>query len=305
MGAARAAEVREMVQMNLDNRNKRGEVVRGFRRIFSISIPATMVASATLAIVFALALDGCSKHENKDIASVASSQPSQEIAPAPVLPSPTPAPTNDAKTEKKPKPKRPSTVAFKDDGYGVSFRYPRKYKLLTPEKGKESSEELAAMPMNFAQPGGMNVAGVELTRGEAVPFLNVNVNKGLTANQCQMFAVPEQSTASNTPTETEDESGVKKVNVRGADFSKVETTTDLLEARYYHHFEPGADKDSSLCYEVVLGVVQPEDSTKQVDSTAMFTQLERILGTLKIKPEITPTETASVPSQPLTTEKPQ
>jgi hypothetical protein len=286
-----------MVQMNLDNRNKRGEVVRGFRRIFSISIPATMVASATLAIVFALALDGCSKHENKDSASVASRQPSQgEIAPAPVLPSPTPAPTNEAKAEKKPKPKRPSTVAFKDDGYGVSFRYPRKYKLLTPEKGKESSEELAAMPMNFAQPGGVNVAGVELTRGEAVPFLNVNVNKGLTADQCQMFAVPEQSTASNTASETDDESGVKKVNVRGADFSKVETMTDLLEARYYHHFEPGADKDSGLCYEVVLGVVQPEDSTKQVDSTAMFAQLERILGTLKIKPEITPTETASVPS---------
>src|SRR5689334_7234577 len=105
MGAARAAEVREMVQMNLDNRNKRSEVVRGFRRIFSISIPATMVASATLAIVFALALDGCSKHENKQNTSVASSQPSQgEIAPAPVLPSPTPIPTNEAKTDKKAKP---------------------------------------------------------------------------------------------------------------------------------------------------------------------------------------------------------
>lgn len=300
-----AAEVREMVQMNLENRNKRDEIVRGFRRIFSISIPATMVASATLAIVFALGLDGCSKHQDKQN-TVASSQPSQgEIAPAPVLPSPTPAPINDAKTEKKAKPRRPSTVGFKDSGYGVSFRYPRKYKLLTPEKGKESSEELAAMPMNFAQPGGMNVAGVELTRGEAVPFLNVNVDKGLTADQCQMFAVPEQSSSDNTPIETDDESGVKKVNVRGADFSKVETVTDQLEARYYHHFEPGADKDSGLCYEVVLGVVQPQDSSKQVDSTAMFTQLERILGTLKIKPEVTPTETASVPSQPVTTEKPQ
>ncbi|HKW76054.1 MAG TPA: hypothetical protein VJN64_11065 [Terriglobales bacterium] len=294
-----------MVQMNLENRNKR-EAVRGFRRIFSISIPATMVASATLAIVFALALDGCSKHQNKENTSVAYSQPSQgEIAPAPVLPSPTPAPTNEAKTEKKAKVRRPSTVAFKDDGYGVSFRYPRKYKLLTPEKGKESSEELAAMPMNFVQPGGVNVAGVELTRGEAVPFLNVNVNKGLTADQCQTFAVPEQSAGDQTPIDTDDESGVKKVSLRGTEFSKVETVTDQLEARYYHHFEPGADKDSGLCYEVVLGVVQPQDNSKQVDSTAMFTQLERILGTMKIKPEIASTETASVPSQPVTTEKPQ
>lgn len=295
-----------MVQMNLENRNRRDEIVKGFRRIFSISIPATMVVSATLAIVFALALDGCSKHQDKTSASVTSNQPSQgEIAPAPVLPSPTPVPANEAKTEKKSKVKRPSTVAFKDDGYGVSFRYPRKYKLLTPEKGKESSEELSAMPMNFAQPGGVNVAGVELTRGAAVPFLNVNVNKGGTSEQCQMFAVPEQSASGDTPIGTDDESGVKKVSLRGTEFSRVETVTDQLEARYYHHFEPGADKDSGLCYEVVLGVVQPQDNSKQVDSTAMFTQLERILRTVKIQPEITSTETASVPVPPVTTEKPQ
>lgn len=161
------------------------------------------------------------------------------------------------------------------------------------------------MPMNFVQPGGVNVAGVELTRGSAVPFLNVNVNKGLTSEQCQTFAFPEQWASGDTPIETDDESGVKKISLRGTEFTKVESVTDQLEARYYHHFEPGSDKDSGLCYEVVLGVVQPQDDSKQVDSTAMFTQLERILGTLKINPEIKPTETASVPAQPVTAAKPQ
>jgi hypothetical protein len=304
MAAAKAAEVSEMAQINSDNRNNIGGVFHIIRRIFTISIPATMVASATAAILFAIALDGCSKHDKNTAVTTTSANIQAETTPAPVQPAPTPSAISPL-TAKKPLVKRPTTVSFKDENYGISFRYPRKYKLLTPEKDNESVEKLASLPMNFAQPGGVNVAAVELTYGPALPFLKVSVAQGLSSEQCQMFALPEKETEAGDVGAQNNESVVQKVSIRGTEFSKVENVTDQLEARYYHHFEPVNDKNSGDCYEVVLGVSQSPDSTKQVDEAAMFKQLERILATVKIQPEIKVAETASVSAQPSKVAKPQ
>jgi hypothetical protein len=98
---------------------------------------------------------------------------------------------------------------------------------------------------------------------------------------------------------------VQKVSLRGLDFAKADEVNEQLEARYYHHFEPGADKNTGSCYEFALGISEPPESTVQVDDVAMFQQLERIFRTVKIQPEPVPTVTASLPEQPTTGTTPQ
>ena len=117
------------------------------------------------------------------------------------------------------------------------------------------------------------------------------------------MASPQSS--DETPIEPDDESGVQKVSLRGVEFAKADEVNEQLEARYYHHFEPGVDKTTGSCYEFALGISEPPESTVQVDDVAMFQQLERIFRTVKIQPEPVPTVTASLPEQPAAGSNPQ
>jgi len=262
------------------------------RRTFSLGIPATMVLSAAVAVILAVAIDGCSgKQEN------AKQNPDQtplQSAPglAVVQPSPTPSPTPLAK---KAAVKRPSTVTYKDTTYGVSFRYPLKSTMVTGEKAE-------LVPMNFSEPGGTTVAGIEL-KGNASSLFQVSVKKGLTGEQCGKFAMADPAQGSDAPIQNDDELGPSKVSVRGTEFVKAETVSDQLEARYYHHFEPNqgdsgkSGEQKGTCYEFALGVFENPENTKPVDEQALFEKLERIFHTVTIKPEIVPgTITASAPA---------
>ena len=291
-----------MTQTNSSDKKPAGGtgIVGALQRLFCINVPATMVLSATLAVVFAVALDGCSKHnENKQ--AVSTHSPSQPSGPSLSSPLPTPTPVNEAVTpKKKPVVKRSSTISYKEDNYGVSFRYPRKYTLMTPEKAKQNADMLEWIPMNFVQPGGSTVATIELPSGSAISFFNVNVNKGLSADECSKFADPAPTqTDSNSPVSTDDGSVPSKVEINGMEFSKVDSATEQLDTRYYHRFENG------VCYEFAMGVEESPDTTKPVDHLDVFDKLERILATVKIKPERESSVTASVPQTPTTESKPQ
>jgi hypothetical protein len=301
MGAARAAEVIKMTQMNLEERKKQRSAARAMARIFGLGIPATAVMTAALAVVFAVALDGCS---SKSKQSSQNPTPNTNVASLPA-PSAMPAATPAVVAQKKVVKHRRSTVTYADKTSGISFRYPWKYKLLTPDKGDQAKEELAKLPMNFADAGGNNLVAVELINGPATSFMNVSVLKGVSAEQCQQFAMASPQSSEETPIEPNDESGVQKVSLRGLDFAKADEVNEQLEARYYHHFEPGADKNTGSCYEFALGISEPPESTVQVDDVAMFQQLERIFRTVKIQPEPVPTVTASLPEQPTTGTTPQ
>ena len=117
------------------------------------------------------------------------------------------------------------------------------------------------------------------------------------------MASPQSS--NETPIDPDDESGVSKVSLRGVEFSKADEVTEQLEARYYHHFEPGLDKNTGSCYEFALGISEPPESTNTVDEVARFQQLERIFGTVKIQPDQVQVITASVPEQPVGVTSPQ
>src|SRR5580698_6116606 len=141
---------------------------------------------------------GCTKDAPKPVSSNNQIPVNQNPTPNTMLSSNTPAP---AALPAKPAPKkvvkkRPATVTYADQTYGVTFEYPRKYGL---ETGNAATELVASspLPMNFVMPGGVALAAVELPESAfadtdlSAAYFNVSVNKDVTAEQCGEFAVPQ------------------------------------------------------------------------------------------------------------------
>src|ERR1700691_2699241 len=157
---------------------------------------------------------GCTKDEPKPVSSNNQTPVSQNPTPNTMLSSNTPAP---AVLPAKPAPKkavkkRPATVTYADQTYGVTFEYPRKYGL---ETGNAATELVASspLPMNFVMPGGVALAAVELPESAfadtdlSAAYFNVSVNKDVTAEQCGECAVPQpkvvaSSDATQAPAQT-------------------------------------------------------------------------------------------------------
>jgi hypothetical protein len=160
--------------------------------------------------------------------------------------------------------------------------------------------------MNFVQPGGVNVTSLALPGGATSSMFDVRINKNLTADECSKFAEPGASDAgSDLPVDSTDTLAPSKLSFNGMDFTRAENVTERKDARYYHHFEPTTDYKSGVCYEFALAVEDSLDSTKAVDHVDPLEKLERILSTVKIKPETAPAVTASVPVQPVGGTNPQ
>jgi hypothetical protein len=290
-----------MNQTKSSNEKTTVGIGKAMRPLWRAGIPATMALSALVAIGFAIALDGCSG-SNSHKTNVSTSNPTSPISnsSSPAVSTPTPADLKPAVTQKKKSVvQRPSTVGYADAAYGVSFRYPRTYTLLSPEKVK-LNQSMSDIPMNFIAPGGVEVATIGLSSGPATSLFKVSVNRGLTEQQCGQFADPDVAdVAATSPADTSDESIPVKVNLHGADFTRVENGTEQNDLRYYHHFENGA------CYEFVMAVEEAEGNTKPVDHFELFDKLERIMATVKIKPEVVPAVTANAPSSPASGTNPQ
>jgi hypothetical protein len=248
----------------------------------------TAAATAVLVLTFVLDFNGCSS--SKKSSSVSSANQSQSALSSSPTPAVQPATSLESKVEatiekKKPAIKRISTATYKNATYGVTFRYPKTYTMLTPEKDSKESAWPDPVAMNFVESSGQTLTTLVLPGTRASSYFKVSVNKNLSADQCGKFATtPEQSeVALNPPVDANDDSiAPEKTNVLGVDFSKAESVTDQSEARYYHHFENGA------CYEFALGVADAPNTNKPVDHFQVFDKLERILTTVKIKTDPAP-----------------
>ncbi len=292
---------------NLKSSNSKPDrgVVSAMQRTLLFGISGATVLTTTLAVVFAIALDGCTskpKNTNSNSTSQNSSKESvqtTQVSPLPGLPIGKKSRAVQAVgTKKDPAVQRPSTVTYTDSRYGVSFRYPRKYTLMTA--GKANSSWPDPLPMNFLQPGGVTVAAIDMAGPNASSLLKVSVNKGLTSEQCGKFAAPEPSSKDNSPVNSNDDSlSPSKVSIRGVEFFEVENVTDQVEARYYHRFEPGTMHDGvveqSNCYEFALGVEESPDNPKPVDHLELFDKLERILSSAKFKNDLASAMAANLP----------
>lgn len=305
ISAANAAEVNNMNQTKSSKQKPLTGIVKATRPLWRAGIPATMALSAAIAIAFAVALDGCSNSGKNNKTNITTSGVTSPISAGSNsasgnLGGSTAEVAKPAVTQKKKSVvQKPSTVGYADAVYGVSFRYPRTYALLTPDKVK-LHESMTDIPMNFVQPGGVELATIGLPSGPATSLFKISVNRGLSEQQCGQFADPDAADVAGTsPVDTSDESIPLKVNFRGMEFTRVETGTEENDLRYYHHFENGA------CYEFVLGVEEAEGNTTPIDHFELFDKLERIMATVKIKPETVPAVTANAPAPPAGVTNPQ
>lgn len=251
---------------------------------------AAFVASSVLGSLLAIVLlqtSGCSKESNK-AAIVAPTNQALLNPPATLVSSQSNFSTTSAAAPalapKKIVKARPATLAYSDPANGVSFRYPRKYALKTPDPAKPDAATLPAFDMNFVQPGGVEVASVELPKGAypgtdlAFASFNVSVNKAISAEQCGQFTLLQLASS--------DELSVQpaKVKFAGQQLEEMEAISGpdgkQADAKYYHLFENGA------CYEFALGLSTQSDSDEDgrmpVDREEVFRRLERILATVKI-----------------------
>jgi len=236
-----------------------------------------------------LAVSACSKQGPRP-ALVGVSSPASSSAPgatAPVAVTTATAAASAAPAKKTPK-KRPANVTYRDANSGLSFLYPRKFRLTS---GDTAQPQLAAVsrneaPMNFVQPGGVTVATVVLPGGSypgtdfASAFFNVNVNRSVSEQECAHFAFVDTRNADGEPVDAE------KVKIGSTD---MEMTSDFsanaikqAETQYYHSYENGA------CYEYVLGLgtegFATEGGIEHVNRDEVFAKLEKILASVKIKP---------------------
>jgi hypothetical protein len=141
---------------------------------------------------------GCSSDKPKQVST--NSQIPVTETPSPLAPTPSPAPVMQAANKPAPKKvvhKKPATVNYTDKTYGVTFEYPRRYAIETGDAATELLTSDNPIPMNFVQPGGVALAAVELPETAysntdfSSGFFDVSVHKGLTADQCGEFAVPQ------------------------------------------------------------------------------------------------------------------
>jgi hypothetical protein len=187
----------------------RTNTLRSMKEMNSIAWGKQLLSKNAGALIFAAVLIvcsvtvGCSSEKPKPVSSnnqVPITQPPIPVQPAPAM-----------QAENKPAPKKvvrkkPATVNYTDKTYGVTFEYPRRYAI---ETGTAANELIQAstVPMNFVQPGGTALAAVELPETSfantdfSFAFFNVSVNKNLTPDQCNEFAVPQpkMSVATSTP----------------------------------------------------------------------------------------------------------
>ena len=259
---------------------------------------ATAAATAVLALMVVLDFNGCSKASKNAQVSPNNQNVSGSNTASPTVASSQPVEQLEKKVEavieKKKAIKRASTATYNNSTYGISFRYPKTYTMLTPEKDSKESAWPDPVAMNFAEAGGETLTTLVLPGTRASSYFKTSVNKGITAEQCSKFATtPEPTEATNPPVDADDDSIVPvKANILGVEFAKAESVTEQSEARYYHHFENGA------CYEFALGVEDAPGTTKPVDHLQVFDKLERIMTTVKIKSDPVPVVAASEPTAP-------
>ncbi len=237
-----------------------------------------------------LGISACSKQSAKPAPVSASTQTTTPTAPAMTTTAVAqPAPVAPKKVHRK----RPINVTYRDAGSGLSFMYPRHFRVTTGEAAEPQFGDMGKAPMNFVQPGGITVATVTVPATSypgtdfTTAFFNVNLHRNLTEAQCSQFAFVDKRDADGESQAPEKVTiGSKNMDVTD-DFSA--NALEQAEAKYFHSYENGD------CYEYVLGLGTAGYGTGTVDPVdreQVFQKLEKIMATVKVSPALPAQELA-------------
>jgi hypothetical protein len=299
--------------MNRINLFRKNSICRSTPKVKAIADRSNFENNASILIFAGLLIAcsfavGCSSEKPKTQNSTSQSPIAQVTPPAPIsAPNPVAAaPTETKPVHKKVVRKAPVTVKYDDRTSGVSFQYPRKYVLKTGD----SANELVAsglVPMDFAEPGGVVMATVQIPEGSypksdlVSALFDVNMNKSLTVEECGQFLAPQADVAKASEAATSTSSNTAatpKLIIGDMELQSAETSGSTEnrkeDSKYYHVYENGA------CYEFALRVattgVEPDEGGKAIDREEVFKKLEGILATVKIDSIEMPKEAASAPA---------
>jgi hypothetical protein len=244
-----------------------------------------MIAGFAILGLF-LFVSACSKHSSKSalvgVSSPVSTQATPTVAPAPALVATAIVPPAPAQKVSK---KRPTNVTYSDANSGISFLYPRKFALTSGDKTQPQFADGDGVPMNFIQPGGVMVATVAQPESSypgtdfVSAFFAVNLNRNISEQQCDHFAVVDSSNPDGEPVDAE------KVRI-GANDMKTNsnfsaTAIEQVETQYYHNYNNGA------CYEYVLGLstegFAAQGRVEHVNRDEVFGKLQKILASVTVK----------------------
>lgn len=252
---------------------KRAMMVEEKAVLFGALVMICLTSGAVL-----LTTQGCSRASDKPAASASQTQPISGATGAPA-----PAAAVAPAVEVKKKAKRPAIVTYKDSNTGLSFQYPRKYTIKTGNAAKEELAGLGPVPMNFAAEGGKTLATIEINdtfypgTDLKTAFVNVSVNRSVSAEKCSEFSVPVSVEGSTMP--------ASSVAVGENEFMFVEDfdemNADQAIGRYYHTYENGT------CYEFALGIATDGNGEKEevraIDRDAVFEKLTKIVASAQIE----------------------
>jgi hypothetical protein len=291
-----------MTQLNLSGRQSNNTQQKPASEHEDGSIKNQTVGAMGALAMFAAVIVIGSCSSSKPVAVQQPVQPAPPVsAPAPAVPTPAPVP---APVVAKAKKHRAATLSYVNREYGLSFNFPRNYKLKTDATNSATDEPLAN---NFVHPGGVALAAVEMP-GNSYPStdfksgsFNVSVNPGMDSEACAQFASPVGSAGTDVSTPMK----IEQVKFGATEFHKVENNggavTKPADAKYYHAFSNGA------CYEFALGVSTDGnrrgsvEEITPVDRQTVFANLEKILATVKLQPGVMPETQAPVPAVASTT----
>ena len=236
----------------------------------SIYLPA-ICAGIIMTIVLFVAI-ACSKKSDSSANRI--SAPAEPAASTPVPATMVSAAAPQA--TKKVKKHRPANAIYVNGTYGVSFSYPRKYRLAAGN-GK------AQVPVqtSFLKPGAVQIAAVDVP-DDSYPetdfssaLLNVSVNPGMSADECAQFVPASKDTEATKPS---------TIKMGANEFTALEQMSGeanhQADLKYYHLFKNGA------CYEFALDVEtsrKADEDLAQLDRGQVFKQLEKMLSSAKIK----------------------
>ena len=256
---------------------------------------AMFAAFAILGLL--LVVSACSKQASKTaLVGVSGSASGNESVHAPTSASPAANPVETSAAAASPAPvkkvlghkQRPANVVYKDDDFGVSFVYPRKFSVKSGDNAYPEFAGLGAASMNFVEPGGVPVATVVMPDNSypgtdfASAFLNVNVNRSLSEQECAHFAMADSHNVNGAAADAQ------TVKVGPAEMAMATTSNfsgsalTRSETQYYHSYQNGA------CYEYIVSLgtagFGTKDAAKPVNRDEVFAKLEKIMATVKISP---------------------
>ena len=196
---------------------------------------------------------------------------------------------------------RKTSARFEDEAYGVSFDFPKNYRLIEGDLPQMDTGlgYLGAIPMSFRKDGGVRIATVEAPHGSypntdfVNAFVTVSAHSSVGSDSCRLFDSANDVGKVAPP-----------IMISGIAFNGIQqqaiASLHQYDGFYYHGYADG------ICYEVGYGYATAGngavDGLRHVNTYEISQRLQEILHTMLINPprfdeeEETPATQPAVPS---------